>query len=1374
MSTAKSIPVLGALNATAAAVARFAILLGVAVLWLTNTCAAAERRVALVVGAASYAHAPALAHTLDDARDVAAALKRLGFDVDLVLDPNRGDLERAVRRLGERSRGADASLFYYSGHAIESQGVNWVLPVSANIENDRVLRFEALDLDAVREQVEGLARVSLVILDACREDPFKQRFGATRGLPRSGLAPANNTAVGSYVVFATAPGKVAADGTGPHSPFTGALLKYIETPGLEVRSMMSKVIDDVEEATDNRQIPWDHSSLKGDFFFNPANSEKVAETVNRAINGPNPQVDLDALFWESVDKKKAVDLNAYLVKFPQGAFVELARNRLAELKATPVPAVPPPNPKLLDALLIAQANLSQKSREDFAARYQTLQEHKAMAAYLAGTAVTVFGRQSALEAEESGLEVCQVLSGAPCVLVMLDDDVRFTKDAQGRPMPRALYTGTFNPERIPSVRAAVRQRPDILGYLSAPSFKAAAFYPFGNFFVVTGAPSQHDAELQALALCNDDPQSGGRGGPCYLYASNNDVVLPRRSKTPITAANAVAQQAASPDPKLLDALLRILPSVTPKFREDNAASYQAAPRHKALAVYPRLGSTGWVIRPSEQEAEDSELERCEVAAGSPCVLIAVDDDIKFTAGSQASPRTMPRVHYVGPFDPERIPSVQQTVRQRSDVVGYRSAAPFRAAAYHHTGKLFIVTGAASQRSAEEQALANCNDDSLRNNNDGPCYLYASGDAVVLARRSQTAITDALVAALVAAVPAAATFHDAFMAQITRALPAFAAAERESTAKAFEAGATHKAFTVHSKDNGYLRLLGWQTAEEVEEATLEACQSYYADPCALVAVDDTMKVGADGTLMPRDMPRVRYQGVFDTRQIPAIPQAVRGRADLQTYLTAGGAKAVAFHPWGQPYVAYSSANQNEAETNALAACNGEPTRKGQGGPCYLYASGNQVVLTKRLRLPMTPAVASTPAVPPPVSKPVSTDDGALIDLITERLAAKIPAGAQPVSTAQAERSKMTSARNSAQAYVTNATNGYKAIAIGVRSTDNINAANNTITVAYGAPSPASAQALALERCQVAVIDPCSLIAFDRTVAPADGSWKVFDRAKVHYDGTFDPNQVPGLAEADRNQPEVKNYYGASMPKAAVIGNTGKLFVVTGASSQSDAESQAFAKCGGSACYLYAVGNQVVLQLGSVPQRMTRARALGNSLQDVLSYALVSKPDKLNSDFGAAKSHKAIVLFPELRATWYTYNFRSGEEAERAALEICGLKFNTSCVTVVVDDRPVTKDPLGGPRRNMPRLAYQGPYRPDMVPTFETPPSIAHDYLKMRSPKAMAIRPSGPKLTAESGATLAEAEAKALAKCTDPDSPYPCFLYAENDNVVLPLRRTEPHQ
>ena len=108
--------------------------------WLADSCRAADRRVALIVGASNYAHATKLAHPADDARDMAAALRRLGFEVDLVLDPDRSALEGAVRRWGQKSRGADASLFYYSGHALEAQGVNWILPVSANVSSDRDLR----------------------------------------------------------------------------------------------------------------------------------------------------------------------------------------------------------------------------------------------------------------------------------------------------------------------------------------------------------------------------------------------------------------------------------------------------------------------------------------------------------------------------------------------------------------------------------------------------------------------------------------------------------------------------------------------------------------------------------------------------------------------------------------------------------------------------------------------------------------------------------------------------------------------------------------------------------------------------------------------------------------------------------------------------------------------------------------------------------------------------------------------------------------------------------------------------------------------------------------------------------------------------------
>jgi hypothetical protein len=1342
------------MTGTPAAMLRLLLLIGLAFLCLTDTGAAAERRVALVVGAAKYAHAHALAHTLDDARDTAAALKRLGFEVDLVLDPDRAALEAAVRRLGQKSRGADASLFYYSGHALEAQGINWVLPVSADIESDRDLRFEALDLSAVLEQVEGLARVSLVFLDACREDPFKQRLAATRDATRSGLASMNANAAGTFVAFATAPGMVAADGTGPHSPFTGALLKYIETPGLEVRQMMSKVRGDVEEATDNTQIPWDSNSLKGDFYFNPANADRVNQAVAQAINGPNPQVDLDALFWESVDRAKPADLNAYLVKFPQGMFAELARNRLAELKATPVaPALPPPDPKLIDALAGLVPSASSQWLQETAGKYRAAQQHKALVVYLStGQSMWTLPRPSAQEAEDDALERCEMFAGAPCALVAVDDDIKFAKGSPAlqRTMPRLHYAGRFDPERIPVVPQAVRQRPDVAGYLAAPSYKAAAIHPNERLFVVTGATSQRAAEDQALANCNEDPTRKGVNGPCYLYASNDDVVLARRSRTPITGAQVVSQTepvkpvtpAAPPlNQKLLDALAALLPSRDKSLWEDTATKYQAAKQHKALVVSATTGVSMWnPDRVSEQLAEESVRERCEVYAGMPCVLAAIDDDVKYTPGTPIPQQPgMPRVHYAGRFDPAQIPALSQTERQRPDIVEYLSAPAYKAAAYNATAQLYIVTGAANQRAAEEQVLASCNNDSSRSRI-GPCYLYAAADDVVLARRATAPI-------------APTVFHDALIAEVQRSLPALAAADHEAMVKAFEAGKMHRALALHGKDGGTYRFFSWPSAEAAEEATLEGCQAFYGDPCALLAVDDTVSIGANGVPEVRDMPRIHYAGVFAPAQIPGVTAAIHDQADVVSYQSQPVPKAVAYHPWGEVYVVTEAKTQNEAETKALVACNGAPARNGKGGPCYLYASGNQVVLDKRLRSPLTPAVASTPTVTPPAPTPGSPGDAAMIESLFNLLSAKLQKDARQ------------SYDYAVRLYVTfqQPPTMHRAFAAGAKP-----GGTAAIGLAYGEAKAEDAQTLALERCQLQVVDPCGLIAFDRNLAPPDGKWPpYYDMGRLHYAGRFDAGQVPGLATDQRNSPEVTGYARASLPKAAVIDNNGKIFIVTGAASQTDAENQAFKKCAAGACYLYAAGNHVIL-----PQRLQQWRPQPHSLAEVLSYVYVANPSGAADVYNKDKQHKSLVLFPELPTTWINYQYSSGQEAERLALEGCGLKYNTACVAVATDDRLVNQDPWSAPRNSMPRLTYQGGYRPDMVPLYATPPKAAMDYAHMRGPKAMAIRPDGPMLAVEGGATPGEAQSKALAKCTDPNSPYPCFLYAVNDTVILPQRRTEP--
>ncbi len=241
------------------------------ILFSTLVEAPAGGRVALVVGVSNYEHVGRLAGTLNDANDMAATLKRLGFDVETLLDPNRSVLEAAVRRYGDRSADAAVSLFYYSGHALESGAHNWLLPAPARLLTWRDLRFEAVELDAIQEQVEGAARVSIVILDACRDNPFSRRLSVTRpdysspGLARVDVAPG-----GVLVAFATGPGQVALDNIGKrNSPFTAALLRHLETPGLEIKSLLARATKDVVEETKGAQRPWQNSSLDDDFYFLP-------------------------------------------------------------------------------------------------------------------------------------------------------------------------------------------------------------------------------------------------------------------------------------------------------------------------------------------------------------------------------------------------------------------------------------------------------------------------------------------------------------------------------------------------------------------------------------------------------------------------------------------------------------------------------------------------------------------------------------------------------------------------------------------------------------------------------------------------------------------------------------------------------------------------------------------------------------------------------------------------------------------------------------------------------------------------------------------------------------------------------------------------
>jgi uncharacterized caspase-like protein len=733
-----------------------------AVLFLVTFVALAQAdggRVALVVGISKYEHAASLPNTLNDAKDMSAALKRLGFDVETILDPSRSALEAAIRRYGDRSAGAEASVFHYSGHALEAAGRNWLLPTTANLNTERDLRFEAVDLNAILEQTDA-AKVSVVFLDACRDNPFVRRLSAAqRGVSSRGLARIEPTASGLLVAFSTAPGQVALDGTEINSPFTAALLKHIETPGLEIKSLLARVTRDVVDATKGKQRPWQNSSLEGDFYF----ISPPASTVPAAQSPGN----LDALFWDSIKaSRNPADFDAYLATFPKGVFAELARNRLVAVQQSPSappalsqsvtqgnPAVPavlaPPALTPRDALLagLAAHSVPADERESQVKNFEMEAAHKAIALSVDVRHTFRTDRWATSEvAETAALESCQITWGKPCVLAGVDETVLLKSDGLPAPrdMPRTRYAGVFEPGQIPSVRPETLRRADVANYLTAPEPKAAALHPWGPFFVVAGGSDQFTAEKEALDKCNNNSKTKG---PCFLYAVGDQVVLPQRSTKPISQVKAAvaapvvpptapAQGPAPASASLHDGLVARLKSlsVLANLIEARTKLYESTANHKVMAVATKAHSTmqskgGW---PTEEEVITRLMETCQVFFDEPCTLAAVDDRVMT---SDASPRDMPRVRYAGLFDPAQLPGANDDILRRADINSYRSAPAPKAVAYHAQGQIFIlVTGAASQFEAEEQALAKCNADAGQRKLERSCLLYAVGDTVVLPKR----------------------------------------------------------------------------------------------------------------------------------------------------------------------------------------------------------------------------------------------------------------------------------------------------------------------------------------------------------------------------------------------------------------------------------------------------------------------------------------------------------------------------------------------------------------------------------------------------------------------------------------------------------------
>lgn len=221
-----------------------------------------EARNALIIGNSNYATAP-LKNPVNDAKGMADVLREKNFTVNLLLDADLRTMEKAISRFGKMLQKGGVGLFFYAGHGMQVKGINYLIPIGANITEEDEIRFESVNAGRIMAKMESAGNpLNMIFLDACRDNPFARSFrSSSRGLAMMD-APS-----GTLVSFATAPGKTASDGTGTNGLFTGHLLRQMEQPGLELTQMMKRVRRNVMQDSSNQQTPWGVSSLTGDFYF---------------------------------------------------------------------------------------------------------------------------------------------------------------------------------------------------------------------------------------------------------------------------------------------------------------------------------------------------------------------------------------------------------------------------------------------------------------------------------------------------------------------------------------------------------------------------------------------------------------------------------------------------------------------------------------------------------------------------------------------------------------------------------------------------------------------------------------------------------------------------------------------------------------------------------------------------------------------------------------------------------------------------------------------------------------------------------------------------------------------------------------------------
>ena len=326
-------------------IARFIAFICATAVLLGPSLAFAEKRVALVIGNSAYQKVAKLLNPTNDAKAISGMLQSAGFD-EVALHENFGirEMRRAINDFADMARDADIAVVYYSGHGMEVNGINYLIPVDAVLDRDTDVPFEAVSLDFLVQTMEPARRLRLVMLDACRNNPFVRTMKRTVGSRAAsrGLAPVEPTSVNTLVAYAAKAGSYALDGSGDDSPYAIALLNHLPTPGLDLRIAFGRVRDEVLKATKNQQEPFVYGSLGGETV---SIVEGSAPASNMPTTVQTPVLDRATQAWLATkDTTSIAILEDFIRQYGSTPYGSMARARLEEIKKNQL-AVSTPSPQ---------------------------------------------------------------------------------------------------------------------------------------------------------------------------------------------------------------------------------------------------------------------------------------------------------------------------------------------------------------------------------------------------------------------------------------------------------------------------------------------------------------------------------------------------------------------------------------------------------------------------------------------------------------------------------------------------------------------------------------------------------------------------------------------------------------------------------------------------------------------------------------------------------------------------------------------------------------------------------------------------------------------------------------------------------------------